>query len=166
LLFVGKIIRVRGNKGEVIYVSSTTAKYRPNPGDILILKSEKYQKKLVVEKYREIKGNKTVKFTAIGSISEALKLVGYSIFNPHDSNMDDRSTPLENYIVKDKNGQLWGKVIGLTAYKTNEILEVEDADQEEVYYIPYTEEIVKDINEENLVITIDPPDGLKSLNKK
>ena len=73
---------------------------------------------------------------------------------------------MKDFMVKDMNGQLWGKVKNIEADNLNKLLEVQDEEKNDLYYVPFTDTIVKEINKEKGLIVIDPPDGLKELNKK
>jgi 16S rRNA processing protein RimM len=139
-------------------------------GEAVVLKSEKYQKQYNVEHLREIKGAPVVKFVGINTINEALKLVGYSIY-VHDSSTGDsenENKKIMDFIVKDMNGHLWGKVKDIETDSLNKLLEVHgnNEDENNVYYVPFTDTIVKEIDKEKRIIVIDPPNGLKNLNKK
>lgn len=188
MIFIGKILKVRGNRGEVVITSPKVGFYtlfgRENGKEIVILKSEKYEKKLEVEFLREIKGNPVLKLKGIDSINDALRVVGYSIYTEYTdySNYaagDEVKTGesaileekcgisnLEGYNVKDVNGNRWGHVIYFDTVSSNQLLEIQDDDKTDVYYVPFTDTIVKKIDKEARLIIIDPPDGLKSLNKK
>ncbi len=168
MIFLGKIVKVRGNKGEVVFTSPDVRAYILREGEVVVLKSEKYQKQFNVEHLREIKGTLVVKFAGINTINEALKLVGYSIY-VHDSSTRDsekKNKKIKDFIVKDMKGQLWGKVKDIEADSLNKLLEVQDENEDNVYYVPFTETIVKKIDIEKRIIVIDPPNGLKDLNKK
>ena len=170
MIFQGKIVKVRGNKGEVVVASPHARACTLRKGEAVVLKSEKYQRQYNVEYLKEIKGAPIVKFAGINTINEALKLVGYSIY-AHDSSTGDsenETKKITGFIVKDMNGHLWGKVKNIETDSLNKLLEVqgENEDENNVYYVPFTDTIVKEIDEEKRVIVIDPPNGLKDLNKK
>lgn len=168
--FLGKLLKVRGNKGEVICTSPETGVRALEEGEIVLLKSEKHQKSCKIERLREIKGNPVLKFEGIDTINDALTLVGYAVYgqeNGHSSPMDTEFVELENFTVMDINGDLWGKVVNRETSGLNELLEVLAQDgTRELYYVPLTESIVKEINRDTGIIIIDPPDGLKDVNKK
>ena len=166
--FFGKIVKVRGNKGEVVYISPDMRARALREGETVALESEKYHKQYKVEYIRKIKGAFVVKFTGINTINEALKLVGYSIYkhNSEAGDIKNENNEMKDFMVKDVNGQLWGKVKNLEADNLNKLLEVQDEEKNNVYYVPFTDTIVKEINKEEGIIVIDPPNGLKELNKK
>ncbi len=168
MIFFGKIVKVRGNKGEVVYTSPDMRAGALREGEAVVLESEKYRKQYNVEYPREIKGDSVVKFTGINTINEALKLVGYSIYkrNAEVGDIKNENNKMKDFMVIDMNGQLWGKVKNIEADNLNKLLEVQDEEKNDLYYVPFTDTIVKEINKEKRIIVIDPPDGLKDLNKK
>lgn len=178
MIFIGKILRVRGNKGEVVITSPAVGVHalaeRETGKEIVILKSEKHEKKFTLEFLKEINGNPILKLKGIDSINEALKIVGYSVYlesgaEGSESDIpgeDEQFPPLVGYSIIDVNGDLWGDVIYFETGSSNKLLEIQGADETEVYYVPFTETIIKKIDKKKRLIIIDPPDGLKSLNKK
>jgi 16S rRNA processing protein RimM len=170
LILFGKILKVRGNKGEVVSTSPAPGVCNLHKGEILPLKSDKYQKQLEIEYTREIKGNPVIKFKEVDTINEALKLVGYSIYIPNhkqaDSGEKETLEELEDFLVQDIDGRPWGKVKHGEADALNPLLEVQDENETDIYYVPFTETIVKKIDRQKRLIIIDPPGGLKDLNIK
>lgn len=174
MIFIGKIFKVRGNKGEVVITSPRVGVHALTEREIVTLKSEKYEKEYEVDYLREIKGAPVIKLKGIDSINEALKLVGYSVYAETNEKSNDPDNPVEvsdgaeltGFLVKDLDGEQWGNVIGFETESFNELLEIQDENEADIYYVPFTETIVKEIDKEKRLITIDPPDGLKSLNKK
>ena len=147
-------------------------KWVPRKGGKLLLCSEKYQIREEVEHIKNIRGAWIIKFTGTNTINQAYKRVNYSIYSTHASNEDDLEDAAaveDEYTVKDVKGCVWGKVKHIETsgiHGANRILEVVgDKDTEHVIYVPFTDGIVKKIDHEKKIITIDPPDGLKELNK-
>lgn len=182
MIFIGKILKVRGNKGEVVIASPKVEFYtltgRENGKVFVILKSEKYEKKLEVECLKEINGNPILKLKGIDSINDALKIVGYSIYSNYAEGDEVKTedpdvlsdayaiSNLEDYRVNDVNGNRWGQVIYFDIDSPNPLLEIQDEEGNDVYYVPFTDTIIKKIDKISRLIIIDPPDGLKDLNKK
>ncbi len=161
MLFLGKILKVRGNKGEVVLSSSD---YGFQKGGTVLLKSKKYHKTLIVEYTKEIHKFTIIKFEGVNTINDALKLVGYSLEISNSNLNPENEQTFEKYEVMDMNGRIWGEVKGVKSFSHNQILEVGEGDA--VIYVPFTEEIVKKIDTKNHKILIDPPAGLKKLNVK
>jgi 16S rRNA processing protein RimM len=163
LILLGKIVKVRGIKGEVVITPSPHIdRCTPKKGDILHLKSSKYQRHFTVDYYKEISGHSVIKFEHSQSIDDALKLVGYSVYHP-SAEPQNEETVLE-FAVKDLQGNPWGTVKDLQSAGLSQLLEVEDTDGE-IIYVPYSDGIVKSVDPVKKLIIIDPPEGLKELNK-
>jgi 16S rRNA processing protein RimM len=89
--------------------------------------------------------------------------VGYSIC-ANKTGTPDTDTGMVNFTVKDMQGHLWGIVKNIENSSLNQLLEVETPGGDMIY-VPVADSIVKEIDEERKVILIDPPEGLKDLNK-
>ena len=170
MIFLGKIVKVRGNKGEVVVATSPDVDVEAHmdifpKGEVLVLKSEKYQRECSVEYSREIRGNCVLKFTDTNSINDALKFIGYSIYGTYTGAQKSKKAKVVRFIVKDTQNYLWGEVKNMETYGLNQILEIEDSEGD-IIYVPFADSIVKKIDEEEKLIIIDPPEGLMNLNKK
>lgn len=158
----------------MVITSPTVGVHAVAEREIVTLKSEKYEKKYEVVYLKEINGAPVIKLKGIDSINGAFKLVGYAVYaetdeKGNDSNIpaeDNESAQLAGFLVKDVNGELWGNVISFETDSFNKLLEIRDENETDIYYVPFTETIIKEIDKKKRLIIIDPPDGLKSLNKK
>lgn len=165
MIFLGKIVKTRGNKGEVVVHSSPSFEaYAPEKGEVVVLQSHKYEVQSNIDYIKEIQGVIVIKFQSVNSIPEAMKYIGYSIFSLAEpkENIDDE--PVIDFSVIDISGQLWGNVHSHEFFGINEVLEILDHSGD-IIYIPFSEAIIKKIDYEKKEIIIDPPDGLKDLNK-
>ena len=169
MIFLGKIIKSRGNKGEVVLSPSPQFQaYDPAKGDSVVLKSAKYEKAVTLDYIKEIRGAVTCKFSEINSMNDAFRIINYDLHchgteTPEPEN--DQNDQIIDFKVIDMENQVWGYVKHLENYGTNQILEVE-SDSGDTIYVPFADGIVESIDNENLVIRINPPDGLKALNKE
>ncbi len=147
-------------------------------GTGVILKSQKHQKEYQIEYSREIKGSPVIKFAGIDSINDALKLVGYSICvegielpEPPENDQNAHPQGTISFTVIDIRGEVWGTVEDIDDSSMNTLLEVrapngEGGSESEIRYVPFADGIVTKIDHQNKTITIDPPEGLKELNRK
>lgn len=167
MIFLGKIVKIRSNKGEVVYkpfLEIDVGELTLKEGDKVLLKSERHQKELRIEDLKEINGAYVLKFFDIDTINEALKLIGYSIFCFKNSDDEEIDKGICGFLVKDTNDQVWGYVKGIDSKSDlNKLLVIQEGDDE--FYVPYNDEILKEINKKGKYIIIDPPSGLKELNK-
>jgi 16S rRNA processing protein RimM len=166
LIFVGKIKKIRGNKGEVVIEPSPHLdNFILKPGETVLLQSLKYKKEKKIEFIKEIKGNPVLKFSDTNHINDAYRLVGYSIYaNPTDAS-DQSDTSLLDFLVKDLEGQSWGRINDVNHSGFNPLLEVKSPEGDMIY-VPLADDIVKEIDKERKVLIINPPLGLKDLNKR
>lgn len=164
MIFLGKIVKVRGNKGEVVIASSPMLEvYTPQIGEVLILKSKKYQKQFTVESVKDLRGSCVIKFQEIKTMNDAFKLITYSAYSEAEQEVQD-DEPVIQFTVKDLQGVVWGIVKDIETAGLSEIMEIEDPQGDNIY-VPFCEPIVTSIDPQLKLIVIDPPDGLKDLNK-
>lgn len=137
----------------------------PGVGISVELKSSKY---LLSQKITSISlsGSEAIMtFSGVHSINEALKIVGYSLYADLDAVKEKRSASVIGFSVFDGQGNCWGKVKAQPLYSLNQLLEIEDGQSNEIFYIPWHESIVKKIDRRAKTIRIDPPEGLRDLNR-
>lgn len=132
-------------------------------GKVFNLKSPKYQKELKVQYSKEIRGETVIKFDGIDTINQAYKLIGYELFIPGDPDGELIDDDVTGFLVMDMQGVEWGRVVELDDNGLNPVLEIQGAD--ETYYVPFVEDIVKEIDMKKGIIRIDPPAGLMELNR-
>lgn len=163
LVFFGEVLKVRGNKGEVLVKPSPDFEELPiESGEEVTVKSQKYLLKLSVEYCREIEGSLFLKFQGVDTISDAYRLVGYAIYREGEPGREETHSLLD-FSVVDINGHRWGNVTQFSTDSLNPLLEIES--DGETILVPFTDAIIIDIDKKRRIITIDPPDGLMDLNK-
>lgn len=164
MILIGDILKLRGNKGEVVCTSSPY--YSQLVNQPVVLKSGKYQKNYTIESYREVNGMSLLKFSEVKSMNDAYKLISYSIYSDnHEISESEESEPdVSGYTVTDINSNIWGKADYIEESAMQEILHV-DSEEGEIL-IPFTLGIIADVNHKTRTILIDPPEGLRDLNKK
>lgn len=134
-------------------------------GAVLSLKSEKYQIEKKILHFRITQNIAIVRFEGINSIQAALKLIGYNAFFEDGENRtsNNHRANLAGFTVEDMKKRKWGIVINISQHHMNEVMEVFGEDHS--YLIPFHPDIIKNIDTENRMITIDPPAGLEDINK-
>ena len=166
MIFLGKILKIRGNRGEVVLdPASDFFNLRLSDGIELILKSPKYIKKLKIKSFREIGGSWMVQFSGVNSINDALGLVGYSLYWEKDVSQGQLGLgdDMVGFRVQDLKGESWGKIVNVAHHGINAVLEVEhDGD---TVLIPMGSTIIRSVVVEEQMVIIDPPPGLKDLNR-
>ncbi len=163
MVLLGKISKSRGNKGEVICkISPEIDLSNIDFSGEFKLKSKKHIKTTKMESYSERGSSLIAKFDISNSINDALGLVGYDVYYG-ELRSDISSHSLEGYLVFDVNGLGWGKVCKVDLAGPNKMIETFDG--AEYIIIPFDDSIILKINSSEKTILIDPPDGLKNLNK-
>ena len=136
--------------------------YSLQKGEVLKLKSKKYRKEATVEYSKEIHGASVIKFQHIDRINDAFKLISYSVYSEAEAEESEQS--VIQFSVKDVQGNVWGIVKDIGSSGVSQVLEVLDPEGD-VVYVPFSEPIIKEIDSDQKIILIDPPDGLRDLNK-
>jgi len=137
----------------------------PEPGTLIILKSRKYQKSLTLEYVKQVGRRLIFKFSQVDSIESALSLVAYSLYSEVPALGDrvgDESLVL-GFSVHDSRGECWGVVRDITRHGLSVTLEVVHEDR--VILVPYHPLLVLRMSTEEKLLVIDPPGGLKDLNR-
>ncbi len=164
MIFIGKLLKTRGNKGELVlsyfpYINFSAIK----KGISLDLISDKYEKEFVLENFKLMGNNKLiVKFKSIDDISSALGLVGYSVYMKGSEEKRIKKDFID-YEVFDMNKNKLGIIVGIVSSGKNELLEVKSKDNE--FLIPLATELIKEVNKKENYIIVDLPEGLVDLNK-
>jgi ribosomal 30S subunit maturation factor RimM len=164
LIRLGQIVKPRGNKGEVILDASPEFYHLDDPsGREIILKSQKYTLTRRIAACAEISGRTVLKLHTVDSVSEAWKLIGYTLWLDAPAPAVEAEAGLLGYTVVDTAGRAWGLVQTMPDDGPNPLLVVVAADGR-VREVPYHDAIVITIDHSARAITIDPPPGLFDLN--
>jgi 16S rRNA processing protein RimM len=106
-----------------------------------------------------------VTFSGAHSISEAFRLVGSSLYADVPEAKRVRTASMLGFRVFDLQGNCWGTVIAQPQFSLNQLLEIEDAVTGETVLVPWHESLVVKIDRRAKTMSIDPPAGLRDLNK-
>jgi 16S rRNA processing protein RimM len=164
LVFFGKILRTRGIKGEVV-VSLSPGIVIQGEEITVELKSSKYTLSKKITSISLAGSEAIISFSDVNSINAALKIVGYSLYADLPVVKKKRLATVLGFSVFDGQGNCWGKVKAQPHYSFNQLLEVEDAQTGEICFVPWHDSIVKKIERRAKIIVIDPPQGLRDLNR-
>lgn len=165
-LTIGKIVNVRGLKGEVKVISTTDfPKSRFKKGNVVFFYdgSNDNRLELVIDTVSTHKGFFYLKFIGISQVESAEKLVnGYLQVQKKDSFLEQGSyyyDDLENCNVFDEGKTFIGVVKKVEAYSSQQTLRVKREGQKDVL-IPFVEAFIKDVSIADKAITIHVIDGL------
>jgi len=148
-----------------VVVSLSPGTVIPGEDFTVELKSDKYLLSKKISLVSQTGSEAVVAFSGVDSINEALKIVGYALYGDVAAVKTKPPDSVIGFSVFDGEGNCWGKVKSQPQYSLNQLLEVEDEQNRDVFYVPWHDSIIKKIDRRSKTITIDPPEGLKDLNR-
>jgi len=164
---IARIVKTRGNRGEVVVYSLTDF---PNRFDVLeevwLEFENKRLEKIKLDFTWEHKGRRILKFAGVDTISSAEKLIGCLVQVAENQAIQlPRGTYYDHDLigcsVEDNRGNILGVVDYILRIPGNNQLVVKDLDKE--FMIPAVENICIQISIDKKKIIIDPPEGLMDL---
>ncbi|MBN2318658.1 MAG: 16S rRNA processing protein RimM [Acidobacteria bacterium] len=166
---IARIVRTRGNKGEVLVESLTDFPGRFDILEEVWLEFENGRLlKIELDFTWEHQGRRVLKFTGIDTISSAEKFIGCLVQIPREQAV---RLPAGTYFdhdligcsVEDTQGKYLGQVEDILRISGNNQLVVKDGTRE--FLIPAVENICTRISIEKKQILVDPPEGLMDLDQ-
>jgi 16S rRNA processing protein RimM len=164
---IARIVRTRGNKGEVLVDSFTDFPDRfDRLKDVWLEFENSDLQKVPIDFTWEHKGRRIIKFAGFDTISAAEKLIGclvqiieeQAVQLPEGTYFDH---DLIGCSVRDNHGKYLGVVVGIFRISGNNQLVVKGFNKE--FLIPAVENICTQISIKKKQITVDPPEGLMDL---
>ncbi|HRI03391.1 MAG TPA: ribosome maturation factor RimM [Pyrinomonadaceae bacterium] len=163
LVAIANIVRTRGLKGEVVAEILTDFPERfDDLKTVIAVSPDESCRELTLEKHWFQSGRMVLKFAGVNSIEDGETLRNVEICVPESDavELDEGEYfdwQLAGCRVVTVSGEEIGKVRELMRTGATEILVV---DGEKEYLIPFAEAICTEVDIENGVILIDPPEGL------
>ena len=167
LITIARIVRTRGNKGEVLVDSFTDYPDRFDGLEEVWLEFEDGRlSKAALDFTWEHQGRRILKFSGLDTISSAESLIGSLVQVPSDQAVRlPEGTYFDHDLigcsVEDSDGKKLGIVDDILRISGNNQLVVKDLDRE--FLIPAVESICTRISIKNKQIIVDPPEGLMDL---
>jgi 16S rRNA processing protein RimM len=165
LVVIARIVKTRGLRGETVADLLTDFPERfEGLGDVLVKPlSGGEARKLKIEKFWFQKGRVILKFAGLDTVEEAEKLRDSDVCVPEEDAVeleDDEffDWQLAGCKVETIDGTPVGEVSEVMRTGGTEILVVKGDGKE--YLIPFAESICTDVDIENKLIRVDPPEGL------
>jgi ribosomal 30S subunit maturation factor RimM len=139
----------------------------PGEGGAVELRSSKRSLPRTIERISVSGSEALVAFSGTAGIGEALKLVGCELWAdvPAPGSAPEPAGDWLGFQVFDLQGNCWGTVRAQPHFSLNRLLEVEDASSGEIVYVPWHDSLVVRIDRRARALVIDPPAGLRDLNK-
>lgn len=164
LVVIAKILKTRGLRGETVAELLTDFPARfENLEDVTGLGPNGERVALRIERFWFQKGRVVLKFAGYDSIEAAEALRNYEVCVPESEavELDEGEFfdwELARCDVETLDGVKIGRVTEVMRTGGTEILVIKGADKE--YLVPFSETICVDVDIENGLIKIDPPEGL------
>ena len=155
MYLVGKIVATHGIKGE-LKVKSESDFQRFYKGNILYIEKDNENIPIEINSHRVHKNLDLITFNNIKDINQVTQYVGCSIYTLHDKEeLTDGEYYVEDLVglkAISTEGVDIGVVLDVREVPQGYILEVKTKDK--VALIPFVDEFVKDINEDEIVIEL------------
>jgi 16S rRNA processing protein RimM len=168
LILVAQIVKVRGLRGEVVADLLTDFPDRfENLKTLIGISSDGFKRSLQIEEHWFHGRRLVLKFAGFDSIDEAKQLVDYELAIPAEDRVE---LPKDSFYewelagcrVETIEGKQIGEVGGVMRTGGVEILKVVDETGRD-RLIPMASDIVVEIDKQEKLIRIDPPEGLLEL---
>lgn len=160
---LGQITGAHGIRGEIRIRAHTEA-----PEDIIAygpLESEAGDRRFALSKVRATKGGIIARVDGVGDRNQAEALKGALLYVDRDRLPDQEDgtwyhADLIGLVALDSQGSALGEVVAVQNYGAGDLLEVRPNDGGSTVLIPFTEEVVPDIDLANGRLIVMPPEGL------
>jgi 16S rRNA processing protein RimM len=169
LITIARIVRTRGNKGEVLVDLYTDFPDRFDGLDEVRLEYENGRlETMAIDFTWEHKGRRILKFTGFDTINDARSLVGCLVQVPVEQAVRlPEGTYFDHDLigcaVRDTGGEPLGIVEDILKISGNIQLVIKDRDRE--FLIPAVASICTQISIDKKQIIVDPPEGLMDLDR-
>ncbi|MCH7535289.1 MAG: 16S rRNA processing protein RimM [Bacteroidetes bacterium] len=163
---LGRFSKSHGLKGEIILKREELAINYPIP-EFLFIEINGLHVPYYVDSHSERNsGIDIIKLEDLTSIDDANLLLGAKVYIPTIPELQNNQTELSplnlvSFEVVDEKEGLVGKVSSIIETKGQSILQIEN-NQKEIL-IPYTKQIITNVNSEDKIIEINAPEGLIGL---
>jgi len=150
-----------------VVVSFSPGSATPREGSAVEVRSSKRVFPQTIEHLSVAGSDAVVSFAGVRTISEALRFAGCSLWAevPAAEAAAQATDGVLGFRVFDLQGECWGTVKAQPNFSLNQVLEIEDAASGETVYVPWHESLVVKIDRRAGTVVIDPPGGLRDLNK-
>jgi ribosomal 30S subunit maturation factor RimM len=148
-----------------VVVSCSPGFVTPGEGSEVELRSDKRTFPHKIE-HISVAGNEAiVAFSGAHNIGEALRIVGCTLWADVPEAEAEAPDGFLGFQVFDLQGEYWGTVESHSHFSLNQLLEIKEADSGATVYVPWHDSLVVKIDRPARTLVIDPPAGLRDLNK-
>ena len=157
LQYLGEFIKLFSFKGELIFYSELKSAFVENIESLFVNFNESYVPFQIIKVKSHKKNNYRTQLKDVNSESEARRLLKKDIYIEKIENSDNSDYIVDNFKVYNNNKYI-GVVISTINKTEQSIMEVKMSDK--VVLIPLVDEFVVEINDQELKIDMDLPEGL------
>lgn len=137
----------------------------PGEGAEVELRSSKRIFPQKIERISAAGSEAIVAFSGARTIGEALRFVGCTLWADVPAAAGEAPAGFLGFRVFDLRGEFWGTVESQSHFSLNQLLEIKDEATGATIYVPWHESLVVKIDRPAMTLVIDPPAGLRDLNK-
>lgn len=157
LQYLGEFIKLFSFKGELIFYSELKSVFVENLDSLFVNFNESYVPFQIIKVKSHKKNNYRTQLQNVNSESEAKRLLKKDIYIERIENSDNSDYLVDNFKVYNNNKYI-GVVISTINKTGQSIMEVKMFDK--VVLIPLVDQFIVEINDEELKIDMDLPEGL------
>ena len=157
LQYLGEFIKLFSFKGELIFYSELNSVFVENLDSLFVNFNESYVPFQIIKVKSHKKNNYRTQLQNVNSESEAKRLLKKDIYVERIENSDNSDYLVDNFKVYNDNKYV-GVVISTINKTEQSIMEVKMSNK--VVLIPLVDQFIVEINDEELKIDMDLPEGL------
>ena len=157
LQYLGEFIKLFSFKGELIFYSELNSVFVENLDSLFVNFNESYVPFQIIKVKSHKKNNYRTQLQNVNSESEAKRLLKKDIYIERIENSDNSDYLVDNFKVYNNNKYI-GVVISTINKTEQSIMEVKMSNK--VVLIPLVDQFIVEINDEELKIDMDLPEGL------
>jgi|TARA_B100001059_G_scaffold3427_1_gene2794 16S rRNA processing protein RimM len=157
LQYLGEFIKLFSFKGELIFYSELKSVFVENLDSLFVNFNESYVPFQIIKVKSHKKNNYRTQLQNVNSESEAKRLLKKDIYIERIENSDNSDYLVDNFKVYNNNKYI-GVVISTINKTEQSIMEVKMSNK--VVLIPLVDQFIVEINDEELKIDMDLPEGL------
>lgn len=166
MFLLAKIVKTKGNKGEVVVSFLETFSCCLEAGSRLTLERGGGRRQAEVESMRVVNGNVLVKFRGVDNMTDAYGLIGCSVYSDRNPGIDphpEEVPGLSGWSLFDPDGRLVGTISEVLDRVIQPLLVVCDETGKE-HLVPLVEEWIRSEDPQSGRIVMDLPRGLIGIN--
>ena len=157
LQYLGEFIKLFSFKGELIFYSELKSVFVEDLDSLFVNFNESYVPFQIIKVKSHKKNNYRTQLQNVNSESEAKRLLKKDIYIERIENSDNSDYLVDNFKVYNNNKYI-GVVISTINKTEQSIMEVKMSNK--VVLIPLVDQFIVEINDEELKIDMDLPEGL------